>query len=276
MRALTVVLCGLFGIACLPTLQAQQIVAHRGASFDAPENTLAAFRLAWDQGADAIEGDFYLTRDRQIVCLHDKTTKRVAPKQKELVVAQSTLAELQQLDVGSWKGQAFADERMPTLREVLATVPPGKQILVEIKCGPEILPVLQTELAESGLDDQQVLVICFSEAVITQARQQMPQYKANWLTSYKQTGLGRSWAPDQQKVLAVLQRSKATGLGTNANLDVVDDAFAGAVAKAGFELHAWTVNSIDAAKTLQALGVQSITTDRPLLIRDAIQSAALP
>ena len=52
----------------------QEIVAHRGASFDAPENTLAAFRLAWEQGSDGVEGDFYLTRDHQIVCIHDRST----------------------------------------------------------------------------------------------------------------------------------------------------------------------------------------------------------
>ena len=78
-----------------------KIVAHRGASLDAPENTLAAFRLAWSQGADAIEGDFRLTKDGRIACLHDDTTQRTAGL--DLTVADSTLAELRELDVGSWK-----------------------------------------------------------------------------------------------------------------------------------------------------------------------------
>ena len=60
------------------SLPAQLIVAHRGASHDAPENTLSAFLLAWEQGADAVEGDFLLTRDGQIVCIHDKTTRRTS------------------------------------------------------------------------------------------------------------------------------------------------------------------------------------------------------
>ena len=54
------------------------IVAHRGSSYEAPENTLPAFRLAWEQGADAIEGDFHLTKDGQIVCIHDRDTERVS------------------------------------------------------------------------------------------------------------------------------------------------------------------------------------------------------
>jgi len=72
------------------------IVAHRGASHDAPENTIPAFQLAWQQKADAIEGDFYLTRDNEIVCIHDRTTKRYSDR--DLVVAESTLEELRQLD----------------------------------------------------------------------------------------------------------------------------------------------------------------------------------
>ena len=75
------------------------IVAHRGASFDAPENILSAFKLASEQGADAIEGVVLLTKDNQIVCIHDKTTKRLSDQ--NLVVAESSLEQLKTLDVGS-------------------------------------------------------------------------------------------------------------------------------------------------------------------------------
>lgn len=73
------------------------IVAHRGASKEAPENTIPAFTLAWKQGADAVEGDFHLTADGYIVCIHDKDTKRVADR--KLVVAESSLEDLRKLDV---------------------------------------------------------------------------------------------------------------------------------------------------------------------------------
>ena len=75
------------------------IVAHRGASRDAPENTIPAFKLAWEQGADAIEGDFHLTKDGNIVCIHDGNTENVS--NTNLVVRESTLAELRKLDVGA-------------------------------------------------------------------------------------------------------------------------------------------------------------------------------
>src|SRR6478672_5367982 len=101
-----------------------QIIAHRGASFDAPENTLAAIRLGWDQGADGVEFDVRLSRDGQIVVIHDADTRRVANVDR--LVSDQTVDELRQLDVGRWKGPQFAGERIPTLAEVLAIVPAGK------------------------------------------------------------------------------------------------------------------------------------------------------
>ncbi len=252
--------------------EAQFIVAHRGASYDAPENTLAAFRLAWERNADAIEGDFYLTRDQQIVCIHDRTTKRVSPDQPELTVAKSTLAELQQLDVGSWKNARFADERIPTLEEVLATVPDGKQIFVEIKCGPEILPVLGQQLAASNLKPEQITLICFSETVVTEARKTMPQYRANWLTSYRQKTETSPWAPSIDRVLKTLVRTRASGLGSHGNLKVIDAGFVAKVRRAGFGFHVWTVNDPEAARTFRSLGAESITTDRPAFIHEALST----
>jgi glycerophosphoryl diester phosphodiesterase len=255
---------------------AQLIVAHRGASYDAPENTLAAFRLAWEQNADAIEGDFYLTRDRQIVCIHDKTTKRVAPNQPDRNVAESTLDELRTLDVGSWKSARFTNERVPTLTEVLATVPEGRQIFVEIKCGPEILPVLKPQLAASALKPEQITIICFNEAVVTEARKTMPQYRANWLTSYRQKTRTSPWAPSIEDVLKNLRRAKANGLGSNANLRAIDLPFVEKVRYAGFGFHAWTVNDPQAARTFRSLGAESITTDRPAFIREALDGTQSP
>ena len=95
--------------------QMPAIVAHRGASYDAPENTLSSVRLGWEQGADCVEIDVYLTKDDQIVAMHDKTTKRTAGK--DWTVSERTLAELRTLEVGSWKDEKFRGEPVPTLAE---------------------------------------------------------------------------------------------------------------------------------------------------------------
>ena len=94
-----------------------EIVAHRGASHDAPENTLASVNLAWKRKAPSVEIDVYLSRDKRVVVYHDKTTKRIGGRDRE--VKDQTLEELRQLDVGSWKSPKYKGEQVPTLEEVL-------------------------------------------------------------------------------------------------------------------------------------------------------------
>ena len=96
----------------------------------------------------------------------------------------------------------------------------------------------------------------------------------NWLTSYKQETKASEWKPSREKVLATLDRTGATGLGTDGNLKVVDQAFADSIRKAGYQFHVWTVNDIDAARTFASFKAFSITTDRPEYIRKAIQTRA--
>lgn len=252
---------------------AQMIVAHRGASTDAPENTLAAFDLAWQRGADAIEGDFYLTRDGRIVAIHDGTTKRTAGV--NIKVADSTFAQLSQLDVGRWKGPQFAGEKIPTLTQVLATVPEGKKIFIEIKCGPEIVPKLKQQLAASTLAASQTVVISFDDSVISAVKQQIPEIKAHWLTGYEQDKVTKKWSPTLNQVLATLRRIKADGLDTQANSEVVDQNLVSQLRSSGLEFHVWTVDEPAVATHFQHLGVDSITTNRPAFIRKVISANAV-
>jgi glycerophosphoryl diester phosphodiesterase len=246
------------------------IIAHRGASHEAPENTLSAFRLAWEEKADGIEGDFYLSKDGQIVCIHDKTTKRTA--NKDLSVADSTLAELRQLDVGTWKSPKYAGERIPTLSEVLAIVPDGKLIYVEIKCGPEIVPYLSPVFKASGLPARQIRIIAFDENVVDAVKRQLPEIKAYWLTSYKQDKVTQKWSPTAATVRKTLKKLGADGLGTKAETSVVNQKFVEALRKGGWEFHAWTIDEIQEARKFQSLGVDSITTNRPAFVRKNLKA----
>jgi len=250
------------------------IVAHRGASHDAPENTIAAFKLAWRQGADAIEGDFRLTKDRRIVCMHDATTKRTAGR--NLVVAKSTLTELRQLDVGRWRGAKWAGQRIATLEEVLAVVPAGKRILIEVKCGPEIVPVLKDVLKASGLTPQQTIVISFDAKVIAQARKQMPKRKAFWLTGFRKSKTTGRWSPSLQKVIATLGQIRADGLDCAAVAAVVDRSFMAELRARRLELHVWTVDDVKTALYFRQLGARSITTNRPRWLREQMAKPSSP
>lgn len=117
-----------------------RIVAHRGASHEAPENTLAAFRRAWEIGVECVELDVHLTADNEVVVMHDDNTKRITGRDRP--IAQQTLAELRQLDAGAWKGAAFTGERIPTIAEAIATIPPGRTLFVELKSGVETVPAI--------------------------------------------------------------------------------------------------------------------------------------
>ncbi len=234
------------------------LIAHRGAAEDAPENTLAAFKLAWQQGADGIEGDFHFTRDGKIVCIHDADTQRTAGRAGK--VAEATFAELRRLDVGSWKGEPWRGARIPTLGEILATVPAGTRVCIEIKCGPEILPTLKAALAGSGLLSGQAIVMSFDARVIAEAKRLLPQRKALWLTDFKadpETGV----RPTATEILQTLEKTGADGVGCRAH-PVVDQAFMRTLRTAQKEVHLWTVDDVPTAKRYLQLGADSLTSNR--------------
>ena len=191
---------------------AQNIVAHRGASFDAPENTVAAMELAFEQGADGVEADFYLSSDGEIVCIHDKDTQRTAGVKH--VIVETPLAELRKLDVGSWKDEKYRGERIPTFAEIAETIPDGKKFIIELKVGPEIVAPLKEALAKTDLKDEQILIICFNENTVAECKKVLPNLKCHWLTGYKQDENTGEWKPTLAEVVATLERSQADGLGT--------------------------------------------------------------
>lgn len=252
------------GVA-LPTF-AQIIVAHRGASSDAPENSINSFKLAWEQDADAVEGDFFLTLDKQIVCIHDDTTTRVSGV--ELKVAESSLAALQKLDIGSWKGQQFRNERIPTLQEVLAVIPPKKTLFIEIKCGPEILPYLKPVLTDSDVESQQLRVISFNKDVIRTAKLVMPSVEAYWLVDFRKDNNKGLWYPEIDVIVEAARRIGADGVDVRAKMDLLNPNFVERCREAGLSLHAWTVDDPSDAMRLRQLGFDSITTNRPGFLRE--------
>jgi glycerophosphoryl diester phosphodiesterase len=249
---------------------ATEIIAHRGASHDAPENTLAAFRLAWEQGADAGELDIHQTKDGQIVVIHDATTKRNLGVDKP--VAEQTLAELRKLDAGAWKGAEWKGERLPTLAEVLATMPKGKRMFIEIKCSAAVLPELDRVVRASGKALGQFAIIVFDFATAKAAKERFPDLHVHWLAAYKpdkRTGA----MPD---IDALIARAKAAGFdGLDLEFKFPIDAQVAAKAKAaGLKLFVWTVNDAAAARRLAQAGVDGITTDRPAWLRAQLGNPA--
>jgi glycerophosphoryl diester phosphodiesterase len=239
-----------------------EIIAHRGASYDAPENTLAAIKLAWRQKADAAEFDVFLSKDGKIVVLHDRDTKRVAGVDRKVV--DQTAAELRQLDVGRWKGPQFIGEKIPFLEEMLATVPPGKRVFVEVKCGAEIVPELDRLLRASRLKPEQTAVISFHAEVIAAVKKARPDLEAYWIVSLKPAKDKK--LPTAEELIARAKEIAADGLDLSAS-EVLDRPFAAKVKAANLKLYVWTVNDLPLARRMIEIGADGITTDRPGWLR---------
>jgi glycerophosphoryl diester phosphodiesterase len=263
------------GVMCALAQSAysQLIVAHRGASHDAPENTLAAFKLAMEQGADAFEADFYVTQDGHIVCFHDKDTERISGE--KLSITATPFDRLRRLDVGLWKGPRWQGERMPTMEEVLAAVPQGKQIFIELKSGPEIVAPMAEAIAASSLSPDQIVIISFNEDALAECKKQLPHLKACWLCAFKEPKDDKGKTPPTvEEVIATLKRIGADALDAEAVPERVNEAFIRRLREAGFdEFHVWTVNDPEVARFYRDLGAASITTDRPGWLREQLDTA---
>ncbi|MEO6786720.1 MAG: glycerophosphodiester phosphodiesterase [Chthoniobacteraceae bacterium] len=246
----------------MPPHSAVEIIAHRGASHDAPENTLAAFNLGWQQHADACELDIRLTKDGRIVAIHDSTTRRAAGVNRR--VSAMTLEELRTLDAGSWKGAHWKGERVPTLGEVIATVPDGKRLFIEIKCGPEVLPELERILSTSGKSTRPPVLIGFDFETMRQARERFPQLPACWVSSPGKWNWGKRSPPDE--LIAKAVAANLTGLALDRRFGI-NGHFVSRAKDAGLKLYVWTVDDAKLARKLAALGIDGITTNRPLWLR---------
>jgi glycerophosphoryl diester phosphodiesterase len=252
-------------------LAAVDIVAHRGASHDAPENTVASARLGWGQGADAVETDIHLTKDGRIIVCHDKTTKRTTGH--DGVIPAMTLAELRALDAGRWKGPQFAGEKLPLLEEQLALIPAGKTMLVEIKTGPEIVPEFRRVLAAAGATERNVTVISFNLETLKAVRRELPAFRTLYLMGYKAPDAKDPKAKRSPMIDDVIRDAKAAGL-TGLDLQYswpLTPADVQRVRDAGLELHVWTVDDPAVARRWIGLGVASITTNRPGWLREQLR-----
>lgn len=231
------------------------IVAHRGASSDVLENTLAAFNLAWQQGVDAIEGDFQLTKDGFIVCFHDKNTIRLSDK--KISIAQATLAQLQSLALDNYHN---VDEQLfiPTLTDVLATIPKEKIIYIEIKSGLEIVPRLIEQIQGSAISLEQIRVLCFSAEVLHALKLKCQNLQVFWLADVTRDADG-ALIPSLQSVIQQLRSCKADAF--SCNYEYVDEDYVKGIIAMGYDYHVWTIDDLQIAKRFIAWGAKSVTTN---------------
>jgi glycerophosphoryl diester phosphodiesterase len=238
-------------------------IAHRGESADAPENTLAAFKLAWDRNVLAIELDVHLASDGSLVVIHDADAERTTGVSR--LIKDSTSDELTSLDAGTWKAPRYSAEHLPLLGEVLATIPGAGRCFIEVKVGPEAIPWLVDVVRASGKKPEQIVIIAFDPETVAEAKRKLPELKAYFLAHPKRDEAGE-WKPGVATLIAKAKELGADGLGLCA--PAVDAEWVKQIKGAGLGLHVWTVDNPAEARRLIDAGVDGITSNKPSWLRD--------
>lgn len=258
-------------LAATPIADLPELTAHRGESHDAPENTLAAFDLAWKRKLPSVELDVHLTRDGQLVICHDADTQRTAGVKK--IIKDCTYEELRDLDVGSWKDPKFASERMPLLVDALRTIPDGSRCFIEVKVGKESVPPLVEAIKACGKSPEQLTIISFKEDTVAEAKRLLPKHKAYFLASFKKNEETGEWSPSIESLIEKAGKLKADGLDLSWK-GPWDAAMVQKIRAANLELYCWTVDDPEVARRMIQLGVDGITTNRGEFIRQQLTTVA--
>jgi len=231
------------------------IIAHRGDKMHAPENTLAAFKLAAENGADAIEFDVKLTVDGRVIALHDQTVNRTTNGTGR--ISHLPFAVVRDLDAGTWFSETFRGESIPTLDEVFETV--GKRLLINIELTnyatpfDNLVPKVVDSVKKHGLKNL-TLFSSFIARNLQMTRSLLPEVPRGILCMRGKLGSwGRNftWRGDY--------------FALHPNLTDVTASLVARVQAAGKRVHAWTVNSEEDLKRMIGLGVDAIITDDPVL-----------
>jgi glycerophosphoryl diester phosphodiesterase len=237
------------------------IIAHRGASGNAPENTLAAFRKAVALGATFIETDLQLSRDARFVAIHDATVNRTTNGQG--AVHDMTLADLRKLDAGSWFGSEFAGERIPTLEEILEFSKKNDVVFyLEIKPGAAWggEHAVIGALRESG-EIPRAVVISFDAAIVLSLRKIEPTLMTGLLYD------GQIENPLEKAVEVGARQLAIRG-------DLVTPALIAQAKKKDLQVVCWTVNHPAHMRMLAAAGVDGIMSDYPDRLVAAVRKEA--
>jgi glycerophosphoryl diester phosphodiesterase len=225
-----------------------EVMAHRGASGMAPENTMAAIQAAVESGADWVEIDVQEAADGAIVVIHDSDLKKIAGN--SMKVADSTLTELQQVDIGSWFGPEFADQRIPTLKQVLQHCEGKIGVNIELKYygNEKRLEESVAGIVEATEMQDQVLLMSLSHEGVKKMRKLRPDWEIGLLSS---VALGNIIGLD---VDFLALNAKSTSRSKIRNIQ-----------KRNKKVMVWTVNDAVGMSVMISRGVDAIITDEPAL-----------
>jgi len=233
------------------------VIAHRGASAEAPENTIAAFELAIAHDADGIALEVHLSKDDQPVVIHDLTLDRTTDGVGH--VRDRTVRELKRLDAGGWRGRAFEGQRIQTLQETLERFRDRTRFWIELTSGSDPDRGLEEKVVSTlEIYDllHQALLLSFDHAVLDRVRNLNSGMPLGLLVAHRT----EPWLP------ATLVSAVCPALDLITEHDIRD------IRQAGLDCHVWTVNEPVHVDRLVHWGATGIITDQPRLVRDKLGS----
>lgn len=243
------------------------LVAHRGESFDAPENTLESVNLAWANNVKKVEVDIHLTLDNQVIVAHDKDTFRTSKIKK--VLADTNYADLKKLDVGVFK-KPWKNIRIPLLQEILDTVPGDCTLIIEIKSDKKIIPFLKTILEKEQNKNINIEIISFGYDTISLAKETFNSTKCLWLLDLDYYWWNFIIGIRSKRLLEKLKFAKLDGANLYAGV-LANQKFVKRLVNNDYLVYVWTVNKPEIAKKYIEWGATGITTDRPSWIKNQLE-----
>ena len=240
-------------------------ICHRGESYDAPENTLPAYKMAVDRGF-GFECDIYLSSDKRVFTFHDRDLKRTTAGACTKKCADANWdAEISKADVGGWgkwKGSKYSPTRPALLEEVLELARDGRQIYVEVKPGPEIVPYIKDVFAKQrNATPRNALFIAFNRETCKALKKLMPEYKVYWLTSSSVGPKNDRKPVTAEYIIEGVKETGADGVDCHFNSKIITADIIKKVKDAGYEFHVWTVDDLDESLKAFERGVQTVTTN---------------
>ena len=254
----------LAGCATVNEPAPETLIAHRGESVDAPENTLPAYKMAVSRGF-GFECDIYLSADKRLFTFHDldlaRTTAGVHTEKCIEASWDKTVSKVNVGGWGKWKGSAFDPTRPALLEEVLALARDGRQIYVEVKGNePDWAPHIKAVFdKQTNANSDNVRFITFGDKIAKALKKTMGDYKLYFLLSARPTRTSKPWTADE--IIAKLREIGADGVDIRYDPQVHDAAFVKKVRDAGYEFHVWTIDSLEKAERAFAAGAQTVTTN---------------
>ena len=249
----------LAGCATVAQPDYDTLIAHRGESKDAPENTLPAYQMAVDRGF-GFECDVYLSSDNRVFSFHDSNLKRTTGVDMPCRKA-SWEKTVSKIDAGKWKGDEWKGTRPALLEEILTLARDGRQIYIEVKGNDgDVVPYIKEILAkQSQATPRNVLFIAFGKHACQELKKYMPEYRVYWLVGAKHGRNGP--AIPAAEVITTLKELGVDGVDQKFESDVVTADYIAEIRAAGFEYHSWTIDTLNTACLAFERGAQTVTTN---------------